>query len=208
MTKNIETLLRLVQENPDLPVVPMVEGSIAWDDSGYFMAAFGAAEVDEYIVSRQDDRIYFKSDDDVFDVLEHVLSDEEFNALPQTEAECRPYFEALERMSCVPAGIRKVRADHIFDEERSVRWNREMVEKNNADYQAEVARLNTEKNKRRDAILEDIYRLIQEDVGHDLSRVKAQRLWAYAWELGHANGFPDVYCHLQDAIELARMLLE
>ncbi len=120
----------------------------------------------------------------------------------------RTEFEAMERMSCVPAGIRKVRADHIFDEERSVRWNREMVEKNNADYQAEVARLNTEKNKRRDAILEDIYRLIQEDVGHDLSRVKAQRLWAYAWELGHANGFPDVYCHLQDAIELARMLLE
>ena len=56
---------------------------------------FGAAEVDEYIVSRQDDHIYFKSDDDVFDVLEHVLSDEEFNALPQTEAECRPYFAAL-----------------------------------------------------------------------------------------------------------------
>ena len=88
-------VLRLVQENPDLPVVPMVDGGIAWDDSGYFMAAFGAAEVDEYSVSRQDDRIYFKSDDDVFDVLEHVLSDEEFNALPQTEAECRPYFEAL-----------------------------------------------------------------------------------------------------------------
>lgn len=95
MTKNIETLLRLVQENPDLPVVPMVEGRIAWDDSGYFMAAFGAAEVDEYIVSRQDDRIYFKSDDDVFDVLEHVLSNEEFDTLPQSEAECRPYFEAL-----------------------------------------------------------------------------------------------------------------
>lgn len=95
MTKNIETLLRLVQENPDLPVVPMVEGRIAWDDGDYFMAAFGAAEVDEYIVSRQDDRIYFKSDDDVFDVLEHVLSDEEFDTLPQSEAECRPYFEAL-----------------------------------------------------------------------------------------------------------------
>lgn len=48
----------------------------------------------------------------------------------------RTEFEAMERMSCVPVGIRKVRADHIFDEERSVRWNREMVEKNNADYQA------------------------------------------------------------------------
>ena len=117
-------------------------------------------------------------------------------------------FEAMEQMSCVPAGIKKVREDHIFDEEKSVRWNREMVEKNNAEYQAEVARLNTAKNKRRDAILEDIYRLIQEDVGHNLSRIKAQRLWAYAWEQGHANGFPDVYYHLQDMVEFARMLLD
>lgn len=120
----------------------------------------------------------------------------------------RAEFEAMEQMSCVPAGIKKVRADHIFDDEKSVRWNREMVEKNNADYQAEVTRLNTVKNKRRDAILENAYRLIQEDVGHDLSRVKAQRLWAYAWEQGHANGFPDVYYHLMDMVELARMLLE
>ena len=117
-------------------------------------------------------------------------------------------FEAMERMSCIPAGIRKVRADHIFDEEKSVRWNRKMVEKNNADYQAEVARLSTAKNKRRDAILEDIYRLIQEDVGHDLSRVKAQRLWAYAWEQRHAYGFPYVYFLLLGVVELARMLLE
>ena len=99
------------------------------------------------------------------------------------------------------------RSDHIFDEEKPVRWNREMAEKNNADYQAEVARLNTEKNKRRDAILDDIYRLIQKDVGHGLSQVKAQRLWAYAWEQGRANGFSEVYYYLQDLIELARMLL-
>lgn len=120
----------------------------------------------------------------------------------------RRAFEAQMQMSCVPADLHKVRADHIFDEEKSVRWNREMVKKNNADYQAEVARLNTAKNKSRDAILEKVYSLIQEDVGHDLSRVKAVRLWNYAWDQGHANGFPDVYYHLQDLIELARILLE
>lgn len=119
----------------------------------------------------------------------------------------RTEFEEMERMSCVPVGICKVKDGHVFDEEKSVRWNREMVEKNNADYQAEVARLNSEKNKRRDAILENIYRLIQEDVGHDLPREKAQSLWMYAWDQGHANGFPDVYYYLQDMIELARMLL-
>lgn len=95
MTENIVELLRLVKENPDLPVVPMVDAEIVWDDCGYFMAAFGTAMVDEFIISERNGRIYFKSDDDVFDVLEHVLSDEEFDALPQSEAECRPRFEAL-----------------------------------------------------------------------------------------------------------------
>lgn len=95
MTEKTEKLLKLIRENPDLPVIPMVDGGIAWDENGYYAAEFGAAEVDEYIVARQYDRIYFKSDDDVFDVLEHCLSDEEFGALPQTEAECRPFYDSL-----------------------------------------------------------------------------------------------------------------
>lgn len=86
-------------------------------------------------------------------------------------------------------------------------WIAFSVDEEGSGYQAEVARLNTEKNKRRDAILDDIYRLIQKDVGHGLSQVKAQRLWAYAWEQGRANGFSEVYYYLQDLIELARMLL-
>ena len=61
-------------------------------------------------------------------------------------------YHEMERMSCVPAGIRKVRADHVFDENQSVLWNRKQVEDNNQRFQEEVARLNTEKNKRRDAI--------------------------------------------------------
>lgn len=91
----IEKLLKLVRENPALPVIPMVDGGIAGDDSGYFAGVFGAAEVDEYIITRRDERILFKSDDDVFGVLELFLSDEEFEALPQTEAECRPFYDRL-----------------------------------------------------------------------------------------------------------------
>lgn len=37
----------------------------------------------------------FKSDDDVFDVLEKYLSDEEFEKLPESESECRKYYNAL-----------------------------------------------------------------------------------------------------------------
>ena len=37
----------------------------------------------------------FKSDDDVFDALEKYMSYEEFEKLPDSESECRPYYEKL-----------------------------------------------------------------------------------------------------------------
>lgn len=117
-------------------------------------------------------------------------------------------FKTVQFFDCVPKGICKVHADHVFDEDKSVRWNRERVEENNARYQSEVARLNTEKNKRRDALMEEAYALIQDEVGHDLSKKKARLLWNYAYELGHANGYHEVVAHLQELICLARDLLD
>lgn len=116
-------------------------------------------------------------------------------------------FEQMQAMSCVPSGIGKVSADHVFDENQSVKWNREQVNIHNARYLQEVARLNTEKNKARDAIYEDIYRAIRQEVGHNLSRSKAMALWSYAYDKGHAFGIYDIVANLQEIMELARTLL-
>lgn len=76
---------------------------------------------------------------------------------PKSWCDIQSDFKNMQRMSCVPVGICKVRKkDYIFDENQSVKWNREQVEKNNLAYEKEVARLNTLKNKERDQILEDI----------------------------------------------------
>jgi hypothetical protein len=117
-------------------------------------------------------------------------------------------YHEMERMSCVPAGIRKVRADHVFDENQSVLWNRKQVEDNNQRFQEEVARLNTEKNKRRDAIYEKIYKAIQDEVGHGLTRKKAVVLWNLAYERGHAYGIKEVKSYLDELMELAALLLD
>lgn len=95
MNEKIFELLELIKANPDLPIVPMVDGEIPGDDSGYWLGAWGRARVDEYLLTRNNEWMVFKSDGDVFDVLEKHLSDEEFEKLPETEAECRPFYDAL-----------------------------------------------------------------------------------------------------------------
>lgn len=91
--KNREELFRLMKENPDLPVIPMVDGEIPGADCGYWLGAWGTAQLDEYLEAS--DRIVFKSDDDVFDVLERFLPCDEFYQLPHVESECRKKYDAL-----------------------------------------------------------------------------------------------------------------
>ena len=68
MTK-IEEFLALVRENPDLPIVPMVDEEVAADDcSSWWMGSWGYSEVTEYYRGRE--HIHFKSDDE-----EDVLTD-------------------------------------------------------------------------------------------------------------------------------------
>lgn len=94
MSKQTSKLIELVNENPGLPIIPMVDGGIPGDDSGYWLGVFGYAAVDEFVISLSN-LVMFKSDDDVFATLEHCLTDEEFEKLPETEEECRPFYDAL-----------------------------------------------------------------------------------------------------------------
>ncbi|MCC8076850.1 MAG: hypothetical protein LIO41_07520 [Ruminococcus sp.] len=111
-------------------------------------------------------------------------------------------YETMQNMSCIPCGIKKVSQNYIFNENKSVKWNKDMVIKNNTAYQEEVARLNREKNKVRDAIHEDIYKAIQNEVGHSLSRNGARKIWEYAYAQGRAYGIYSIMQHLREAIDL------
>ncbi len=95
---NVEEFLRLVKENPDLPIVPMVDTEVVADDSfGWWLGKWGHSEVTEYYRGREG--VHFK-DDDEEDVLQDLdgcryakdpqgrdiydLSDEEWDALYKT----------------------------------------------------------------------------------------------------------------------------
>lgn len=95
---NIEQFLQLVKENPDLPIVPMVDSEVVCDDTyTYWTGGWGHSEVTEYYIGEEG--IHFR-DDDEEDVLKDMvgckyyctsdgrditdLSDEEWNALYQS----------------------------------------------------------------------------------------------------------------------------
>lgn len=56
-------------------------------------------------------------------------------------------FDRAYGMSCKPSGLQKYKAGHIFDENMSVKWNRDKLEEENKKFEDEVSRLNTAKNK-------------------------------------------------------------
>lgn len=96
---NIEELLALIQANPDLPIVPMVDLDVAADEgNAWWMGAWGTAVVDEYIICEKRSwykHIIFKSDDDVFDTLWRCLTSDEYDRISESEEECRLYYDAL-----------------------------------------------------------------------------------------------------------------
>lgn len=126
---------------------------------------------------------------------------------PKEWTEIRQEFDAMQRLSCVPQNICKVSLQHIFDEDKSVKWNKEQVQLNNDNFQKEVVRLNTEKNKLRDSIYDDIYYSIQCEVGHNLSVKKARGIWEYAYAQGGSYGINEILNHLHSLMELVDELL-
>ena len=57
----MQELLKLVAENPELPVVAMVDGEICWDDCRYWLGSFTRAEITE--LGLIGDRYYDDRDD-------------------------------------------------------------------------------------------------------------------------------------------------
>lgn len=116
-------------------------------------------------------------------------------------------FDRAYGMSCKPSGLQKYKAGHIFDENMSVKWNRDKLEEENKKFQDEVGRLNTAKNKALLAVHELVYQKIQDDVGHNLSRTVAEKIFNYAYDDKHAYGFHEVRWELERLVELVSEIL-
>lgn len=67
--QKVRGLLKLIKENPELRILPMVYQEIVEDGFSYWAGAFGESKID--FIWNNGERIYFKSDDE-----EQLIEDE------------------------------------------------------------------------------------------------------------------------------------
>lgn len=112
----------------------------------------------------------------------------------------------VKEISCAPEELRRVKASHIEDEEQSVKWNREWVEKNNARYLEEVKRMQAEKNAAWDRWEVKVAEKIKAEVGGGLSKKKATAIRECAFRITKGKNFRDTWECVKLLIELAKVL--
>ena len=83
--------------------------------------------------------------------------------------------------SCKPTRT-KLPETHVFDEEKSVRWNREQVKEHNEAVDKEVIRLNQRKNELHDTFVRHIAVNIQSVLRGKISYQKAVAIYEYAYK--------------------------
>lgn len=88
---NLE-LIKLIGENPELPVVPMVSSEVVADSGyAYWIGSFSKARVAEYFIGEE--CIHFREDDDLDEVLAEAIGWDKYESMPDDEA--RKAYEEL-----------------------------------------------------------------------------------------------------------------
>lgn len=93
----------------------------------------------------------------------------------------------------------KVKPDHVFDENRSVRWNREEAIRVNNDYDEKCRVLRVKRDEAVNQVIDRIKSYISVEVGCSLQR--ASLIWNFVYGYYHSN-IVELFNKLEDFEEL------
>lgn len=104
MNDNIKTLIQLMDEHPDLPVIPMVGQDIVADCTGEWVANFGKAEIKKMCIYGE--KVVFREWKNAIDTLEAFESEglivrEESKKREETIAIINGYLDELDWLEAI-----------------------------------------------------------------------------------------------------------
>ena len=124
----------------------------------------------------------------------------------------RAHVEALVDASFMPSGHKYVKDNtlplgHVFDEDKSVKWNREEVCKHNKAAVDVGAKIDKEKEIAKDLAQDNILQAIQNELG--ISYSAASKIWSgYLYNEYHSYGYMEMYIHYGDLVELLKDIID
>lgn len=92
---------------------------------------------------------------------------------------------------------------HIFDEEKSVRWNREMVEQKKLEYKTLISNFRDDVRNLEKLFELDVTEFLKDEFNFNES--VARKVYKEAWSGGHSGGYNEV---LSDAVEISDWVSE
>lgn len=125
------------------------------------------------------------------------------------------WFEKIDKMSAFPdhEKFAMYKEGHVFDEEKSVKWNREEVKRKNKEYKEELKRLIKEHKEEFDLAKDTVISLIADKLktilpGADAELIhpdnlkkKADLIFANAWEKRHSYGMHEVLTEVEELVD-------
>ena len=104
--ERVTELFDLIKANPDLPIVPIVNGALVCDDGGYWLGGWGSAHIDKYYIHDGEYLEYGGKYPDTTDIFERVfdfdecgidddMPGEEADRIMKEKVDSLPWIEAI-----------------------------------------------------------------------------------------------------------------
>lgn len=105
-----------------------------------------------------------------------------------------------------PSSIKRLPANHIEDENKSVKWNKEFVEKNNKKYLETISENQINRSLAMNQAQDQIVNYIRREL--KISVNAAKRVLEYAIQEGHSSGIHEVYCITSELVDIIKSCKE
>lgn len=96
--------------------------------------------------------------------------------------------------------------NHVFDEDKSVRWNADKVKAENQRIREAKLAVQEKRMQKKQQFLDDIASAIQTE--HDFTANQSKIVAAQAWEEGHSNGLYEVIAQAQIIADFCETFLK
>lgn len=112
-------------------------------------------------------------------------------------------------MSVIPKAGRKYRDDYVFDEDKSVKWNREQVRKHNGEFDTERTRLRAARDEKIKSAKKMAVQYICEELVECPNDEYAQIVFEKAYERGlDRGGAESIFDCIDEEVEFLNKLFQ